>query len=83
MENQQEISPAVIKGMDAESIFQIVSDNEVRYRIFWKCGSAEASRRQRVAGRGDVVNGGYVRETSSDYLADMAAADESAEVEEI
>lgn len=69
-----------MEPMDALSLY---SDTQVRYRIIWDCGRAEAAERQRRAGQGEVTNEGYVRTTPHEWFADMAEADPNATVEEI
>jgi hypothetical protein len=73
---------AMLRGMDPAQALQTFSETDNQYRIAWQCGSAEASRRQRVAGVGDVTQDGeYVRTTYSDALAALAEEDDNAVVE--
>jgi hypothetical protein len=71
----------MFEGVDAETAFQMFSPTDKGYRIVWDCGSAEAARRQKVAGVGEVTPEGYARETASDYFAELAEADPDATVE--
>jgi hypothetical protein len=74
-------SKAMFEGLDAETAFEMFSPTDNKYRIVWECGSAEAARRQKVAGVGEVTPEGYARKTASDYFAELAEADEDASVE--
>lgn len=66
-----------MEPMDALSLF---SETDETYRIKWSCGRAEAAQRQRRAGEGEVVDGGYVREVPHEFFADLADADPNAEI---
>lgn len=72
----------MFEGLDAETAFKMFSPTDKQYRIVFECGSAEAARRQRMAGGGDVTTEGYARQTTSDYFAELAEADPDATVEE-
>lgn len=68
-------------GMDPMQALALLSDDDNTYRITWDCGRAEAARRQRVAGNGEVTDEGYVREVAHEVFAALAREDPAASVE--
>jgi len=74
---------SLLSGMDSMEALALYSEDDTQHQITWECGRGTAAARQKVAGRGNVVEGGYQRTVPHEFFAEMARDDPEATVEEV